>query len=291
MPFSVRNRTSVPDLHFELIEKIRTQIEVTLLKHIDNHIIQESMNEFFQYHGRPISENYDIYNYTLAVNEFLNSEENPQFIFDFIEFCLNCYKEKLYNFTPLEKLVLRLNTWFKISGYGYEIRFKKEKNEYHIERVDSEFLKEDSIKPALSLLQKYSFEGALQEFEDAIRAQRAGNNPLAIKKANDSFESVMKSILDKRKVKYDSTDTASPLILHLQTNGILDSKLLSFSNNLIPLLQSGLPTLRNKTPGSGHGQGREIKIVEDSYSSFAIHMAGSMIVFLIQRYEEIEGID
>lgn len=293
-PFTIRNRTKIPDIHFELTEKIRTQIMVTLLKYIDNYTFGESMDEFFQWHGRPISEEYSRYNYREAVNEFLMSEKNPQIIFDFIEFCFNCYKEKRSNnrssFTPLDEIQSRLNTWFKNSGYGYEIRFSEKYNEYYIEKVDSDFLKEEAIKPALSLLQKYSFEGALQEFEDAIKAQRRGDNPLAIKKANDSFESVMKSILDKRKISYNPNDTASVLINHLQKNGILDSTLLSFSNSLSHVLKSGLPTLRNKIPGSGHGQGKEIKKVEDSYSSFAIHMAGSLIVFLIQRYEEVEGI-
>ena len=67
--------------------------------------------------------------------------------------------------------------------------------------VDSKYLKEEAIKPALALLQKERFEGALSEFEAAIKFQRDNKCEDAIKKANDSLESTMKEILGKRGIK------------------------------------------------------------------------------------------
>ena len=47
------------------------------------------------------------------------------------------------------------------------------------------------------------------------------------------------------------------------------------------------PNVIRNLAGIGHGQGEEIKKVEQSYAKFVINMVGSIIVFLIERYEEI----
>lgn len=276
----------MPELNFELTTKIRNQIYATIWRTVTSYdggkLLEKSINDFQEECGEIFSSETHIHK---QISEFLHKRQ-PEEIFDFIELIIwnmNSNVQGLWD-DRIEELEEKLNRWFKESGYGFEIR------NHQFERVDSEFLKEDAIKPALSLLQKHSFDGALEEFEDAIRAQRAGgtNNSIAIKKANDAFESTMKSILDRRKISYEPSDTASKLITHLQTNGLISSNMLNLSTNLIEVLKSGLPTLRNTTPGSGHGQGIGVCIIGDSYVSFAIHMAGSLIVFLIQSYEELE---
>ena len=275
-PFTEREMEKYPDRHFELNEKIRKQINYTLRNHVSSGLLDEAIDDYREHHGEEISK---IYRSTYeAVEDFLLNAD-PHRIFDFIEFCLiqlisGRLSEKAY------EVATRLNKWFKLSGYGYEIRDMK------FERVDSEFLKEAAIKPALRLLQKEEFEGALREFEEAIGFQKNEMWEDAIKKANDSFESVMKEILSKRGISFDPGDTASDLIQKLKDDGILDPPLLSFTNSLRSTLESGLPTLRNVTPGAGHGRGEYIGEVKQSYCNFAIHLAGSLIVFLIERYEE-----
>ena len=275
-PFTEREIEKYPDRHFEINDKIRKQIYYTLENHVDKDFWDAARKDYREHHGEEISPSGPIRD---EVAYFLLHADPPR-IFDFIEFCLFHIKD--YSNQLANEVVLRLNKWFKLSGYGYEIRDMK------FEIVDSEYLKEETIKPALRLLQKEEFEGALREFEDAIEFQRNDKWEDAIKKANDSFESVMKEILDKRGVSFDSGDTASDLIQKLKDDGILDPPLLSFANSLRSTLKSGLPTLRNVIPGSGHGRGKYVEKVKQSYCNFALHLAGSLIVFLIERYYEEE---
>lgn len=64
-----------------------------------------------------------------------------------------------------------------------------------------------------------------------------------------------------------------------------------YSNNKIiptytkPMFQ-GLPKLRNNE--SAHGQGIDPKEVNQSYAELALNLAGSFIVFLINRYKELK---
>jgi len=274
-PFTEREMEEYPDRHFELNEKIRKQINYTLRNRVSVAVLDEAIDDYREHHGEELSQALNTYD--SVANFLLNAD--PLKIFDYIEFCISHLIEGGLH-QRANEVVMRLNKWFKLSGYGYEIR------EMKFERVDSEYLKEEAIKPALRLLQKEEFEGALREFEEAIEIQRNEKWEDAIKKANDSFESVMKEILGKRNVRVDSGDTASDLIQKLKDNGILDPPLLSFANSLRSTLESGLPTLRNVTPGSGHGRGKYVEEVNQSYCNFALHLAGSLIVFLIERYEE-----
>lgn len=276
-PFSERERKEIPDIHFELTDKIRQQISFTLRNNVHEEFLRRAARDYEEHHGKQLlSSMVSLY---ASLGKFLQEAEPPK-IFDFVEFCLFRVSEEGYN--TLE-VVERLNKWFKLSGYGYEIR------ELKFERVDSKYLKEEAIKPALTLLQKERFEGALGEFEAAIKFQRDNKWEDAIKKANDSFESTMKEILGKRGVSLDRTDTASNLIKKLKDDGILDPPLLSFADSVRTTLESGLPTLRNVIPGAGHGRGKAVDKEYQTYCNFALHLAGSLIVFLIERYEEEEN--
>jgi hypothetical protein len=53
-----------------------------------------------------------------------------------------------------------------------------------------------------------------------------------------------------------------------------------------PMLQ-GLPTIRNKQ--SGHGQGIDPIEVSQSYAELALNLAGTFIIFLITRYQELNS--
>lgn len=275
-PFTEREMKGYPDLHFELNKKIKKQIYYTIKNRVEGSYLWRAINVYREHHGEEISSVHgDAYD---KIEDFLLNTDPPK-IFDFIELCLNTIFASGEH-RHANEVAQRLNKWFKLSGYGYEIM------ELKFERVDSEYLKEEAIKPALRLLQKMEFGGALREFEGAIEAQRNEKWEDVIKKANDSFESVMKEILGKRNVSFDSDDTASDLIQKLKDDDILDPPLLSFADSLRSTLESGLPTLRNVIPGAGHGRGKYVEEVKQSYCNFALHLAGSLIVFLIERYEE-----
>jgi hypothetical protein len=52
----------------------------------------------------------------------------------------------------------------------------------------------------------------------------------------------------------------------------------------VKVLQAGLPTIRNRE--SGHGDGKKIKEIDNSYAKFAINLAGSNIGFLVDLYQK-----
>ena len=50
-------------------------------------------------------------------------------------------------------------------------------------------------------------------------------------------------------------------------------------------LEAGLPTLRNKN--SGHGQGIRAKNILEYFAGYALHLAATNIVFLVQAHEAL----
>ena len=88
----------------------------------------------------------------------------------------------------------------------------------------------------------------------------------------------MKSILTKRNITFKQDSNADLLLDYLKENGVI----YSYTK---PLFQ-GLPKLRNNQ--SGHGQGIDLKEVNQSYAELALNLAGTFIVFLITIYSSSE---
>jgi len=183
------------------------------------------------------------------------------------------------NFERLETAIKEINDIFDIDKIGYEIVDNK------IIRRDSKFLHEEVVKKTISLLYSNNFKGPLEEFEKALEFYLKKDYGSTIGEANKAYESTMKAILTKLNISYAEGDTASKLLKHLYDNDVIYSQTESFTNNLNEVLK-GLPTIRNRQ--GGHGQGLDPKEVHKSYAEFALHLCGSFIVFLIQRYEEVK---
>lgn len=173
-----------------------------------------------------------------------------------------------------------LNYRFRDHNIGYEFINGK------IVRIDSELIHSDIVKPALNLLYDEDFEGANSEFLKAHEHYRKGNYKESIAEALKAFESTMKTICKRCNFNYDAKDTASKLIGILIYNELFPSYLNTHFTGLRTTLEAGLPTIRNKT--SGHGQG-EIEITLPSYmASYAINLAATNIVFLVNAYKELQ---
>lgn len=178
------------------------------------------------------------------------------------------------------KAINEINDIFKIDRIGYEIVNRK------IIKFGSEYLKDDVIKQSISLLDSSDFRGPLEEFEKALNHFLKKEYKDTIQEANNSFESTMKSILTKLDIKFDpQRHNASNLLKILYDNDVIYGHTQDFTNNLRQILQ-GLPTIRNNQ--SGHGQGLDPIEIHKSYAGLSLHLAGSFIVFLINRYNEIK---
>jgi hypothetical protein len=174
--------------------------------------------------------------------------------------------ERLYNTTN------DINDLFKIDKIGYEIVNEK------IFRKDSEFLQEQVIKQTITLLYTNEFNGPLEEFQKALDHYLRKEYKDTIQEANNSFESTMKSVLTKLSFNYNQNDVASKLIDTLCEKEVI----YPYTKSLF----LGLPTIRNYQ--SGHGYGIYPKVINHSYAELTLNLAGTFIVFLITRYQELK---
>ncbi len=179
----------------------------------------------------------------------------------------------------IDGAIAELNQRFQEHAVGYQYQAGR------IVRVDSQYLHTETVEAAVSLLHDAGFKGPLEEFMKAHEHYRKGNNEDAITRANNAFESTMKAICDKRGWDYGKGKaTASPLINTLFDNGLIPSSMQSHFTGLRTTLADGLPTVRNKTEGAAHGQGADPVDVQKHIVSYALHLAATNIVFLIEAH-------
>ena len=170
--------------------------------------------------------------------------------------------------------VEELNERFKEHGVGYQF------TNGQIVRIDSEFIHAEIVKPALNTLSQQHFAGAQQEFLKAHEHYRKGNSKEALSECLKSFESIMKAICDKRGWSYNNDATAKFLIQACFKNELIPSFWESHYSALRNLLESSVPTGRNKL--SGHGQGTTPVSVPNHLVAYMLHMTASAIVFLAE---------
>ncbi|MBX5084697.1 hypothetical protein HJB56_18305 [Rhizobium lentis] len=171
-----------------------------------------------------------------------------------------------------DNAIADLNTRFKENAVGYQFV------DGEIIRVDSELLHVEAVRPALRLLNTKAYAGPQEEFLSAHEHYREGKNKEALNDCLKAFESTMKAICDKRGWTYKPGDTAKPLIDVLYAEGLVPPFWQNQFASLRGLLESSIPTARNKK--SGHGQGAIPTTVPDHMAAYVLHMTASTLVFL-----------
>lgn len=189
-------------------------------------------------------------------------------------------KNKSYIIQNANDAVFELNERFKEHGIGYQFI------EGQIIRVDSEYIFNSAVEPAVKLLFTEGFEGASEEFLSAHEHYKRGRNKEAITDALKAFESVMKTICKRMKWEVNENATAKPLIDTLFKNELIPNSLQNQFNSLRTTLESGLPTVRNKN--SGHGQGEKSKSIPSHLVAYSLHLCATNILFLIESYNQIK---
>lgn len=149
-------------------------------------------------------------------------------------------------------------------------------------RVDTEFLQAEAVEPAIQLLRNESFIGAEEEFFKAHKHFRTGHYDESIIFANRAFESTLKTICEKRNWKYDKNASAKKLISVVLEKGLLPKFMDMQLNQVQSLLESGIPTIRNKL--GGHGQGEEVREVPEHMASYALNLTATTIVMLMHSF-------
>jgi AbiJ N-terminal domain 4 len=217
-----------------------------------------------------------------AVISFFLQEQSTERALDVVEFCFkiintfirdsNDYASTTDREIEPNDAIAELNERFKEHGIGYQFASNE------IIRVDSEFLHSAAVKPTLVLLQEEEFNGANDEFLNAHEHYRHGRYKECLVDTLKSFESTMKVICKRRGWPTQPSDTAKNLIATCFANGLLPAYLESQLGSLRSLLESGVPTIRNKA--GGHGQGTEVTHVPEFLASYALHLTASSILFI-----------
>ncbi len=176
-----------------------------------------------------------------------------------------------------EAAIAELNARFCEHAIGYEFINGE------LIRKDSQFIHAEATRPALTLLADAKFNGANQEFLRAHEHHRKGRQKEAMQDALKAFESTLKTICDQRGWTYKPTDTAKPLIAAVLNNDLVPRFCETHLAALRTVLESGLPTVRNKL--AGHGQGAQPVAVPAYYAAYALHLAASNIVLLLESHK------
>lgn len=229
----------------------------------------------------PIAENHRGRMYRDELVSYLLNVGDVEKQLDIVELSFRCIDQiprkfdylKLRNASEIaDAAIAELNHRFKEHGIGFQFI------EGEIVRVDSELLHSEAVKPALRLLNEKNYQGAQQEFLSAYEHYRHGKHKEALNDCLKSFESTMKAICDKRKWSYQPNATAKTLIEVCFNNDLIPSFWQQQFNSLRSMLESSIPTGRNKL--SGHGQGTTPTAVPDYLVAYMLHMTASTLVFL-----------
>ena len=221
------------------------------------------------------------------VIDFLSVCSTAQFI-DIIELCVRILHREIRRWPAYERetrgieqesqqAIDEINQRFRRSGLGFQFI------EGSAFRVDSEFVHEEIVKPALRILNGKGFEGARDEFLAAHRHYRNGDYEEAISAAAKAFESTLKITCDKQGWTYTPGARASDLLRRIRAEGLWPGHLDGSFDQLLATLSSGLPKVRNEQ--SAHGQGAIIRTTPSYVAAYALHLAAAKILFVSEAAE------
>jgi AbiJ N-terminal domain 4 len=180
-----------------------------------------------------------------------------------------------------DQAIFELNYRLREGGVGYQY----EKGV--MIRMDSQFIHAEITKKALSLLSSEHFSGADEEFLAAHKHYREGDHKDAIVDAGASVESTMKCICDTLDWKYEKGAGASELLRVLRENRLFPDYLDKSFDQLLAVLKSGLPEIRNNE--GSHGQGSIPKRAPTHVAAYALHLAATNIVFLVECMKDLQS--
>jgi uncharacterized protein DUF7014 len=142
-----------------------------------------------------------------------------------------------------------------------------------------------AVVPALQCLRESGFIGAAIEFHEALNAYRNGQVDLVLTKANHAFESTMKIIAKKMGWACDDTATAKKLLDVMFANGLLPPMRESAMKALATMLESDVPTMRNKMPSAGHGRGDRLDDIPELFATYVLTAGAANIRLLVESYQ------
>lgn len=212
------------------------------------------------------------------VLEFVLREESAERVLDVVEVSFVSFvaatAKSPQTRARVKEAVGELNARFGEHGVGFQFSGGQ------VVRVDSQYVHAEVVKPALRLLNGRQYAGAQEEFLKAHAHFRRGETKDVLTESLKALESVMKAICHKRKWAVRDQATASELIDVCFEKGLVPPFWQSQFSGLRSLLESGVPTARNRL--GGHGQGPAPTTVPNHIAAYVIHMTAAAVVFLAE---------
>ncbi|MCP1852749.1 MULTISPECIES: STM4504/CBY_0614 family protein [unclassified Bradyrhizobium] len=232
---------------------------------------------------------YDSRNAFGELCEFFLTEANVERVLDVIEITATVIENYTRQWNYLNRrnaeeiaddAISELNARFKENAVGYEYADGK------IIRIDNQLTHTEIVKPALQLLRNARYANAQKEFLDAHESYRHGKHAEALLNCNKAFESTMKIMCAKRGWAISANATASELIRACYDNGLIPSFWQTHFNGLRSVLESGVPTARNRLGGHGAGAAPSAQIPKELVA-YVLHLTASTILFLAEAEQKL----
>lgn len=292
-----RSRGEMPDVYqYETIpEGLRVQIV---------QIIHDAFGDLYYYDGsergdftfihRSLCREYGVFsldsqsgsdhraiiNFLLEMQEIDKVIDVIEFTFKYIDDTIRCHPQLFENcISSPDDAIAELNYRFREHGVGYQYESGM------MIRVDSQFIHEEIVQPALSMLSDPMYKGANAEFLSAHEHFRSRKYKECLNDCLKAFESTMKAICDQRGWEFNPGDTANKLIKIIFEHELIPLFMQSHFTALRGTLEAGVPTVRNRL--SGHGQGTEEVMVPESIAAYVLHLTASNMLLLARANDEM----
>jgi hypothetical protein len=195
-----------------------------------------------------------------------------------MHFIANAETERLLDDECNSRTVAReINQKFLEHGIGYQYESSQ------IIMQNSNLLHSESVLPVLGLLSDPRYCGANEEFLKAHEHYRHQRYQECLNECLKAFESTMKIICREKRWAHKQTDTAKVLIKTCLDKGLVPTYSQQQLTSLRTLLESGIPTVRNKE--SGHGQGSKKRDVPGHLARYALHLTAATILLFVECAE------
>jgi len=292
-----RSRGEVPDVY--QYKTIPAELRVQIV-----HIIHDAFGDLYDFRGTELEDfkfihealcrEYGVFslgdkhdsdfqavvNFLLKTPEIDNAIDVVELTFEYID---SVVREMQYHYDNCklspDDAIAELNHRFVEHGVGYQYESGM------MIRVDSKFVHEEIVRPALSMLSDPIYEGANAEFLSAHAHYRTGKYKECLNDCLKAFESTMKTICTQRRWLFKAGDTANGLIMIVFEHELIPPFMQSHFTGLRTTLAAGIPTVRNRL--SGHGQGAEEVTVPESIAAYALHLTASNVLLLTRANAEM----
>jgi len=216
------------------------------------------------------------YKDSYKVESYFLDNDNVEECLDIIEIVFKVINKagELYHLKHESAIACKdLNSRFLQNGIGYQMASGI------IIKVDSTLLHQTITQPALNLLENKQYENSNEEFLKAHEHFRNGRNKECLNECLKAFETTMKIICNLNKWSFGEGDTASKLINVLTSNNFFPDYHSTHLNAVKQILESGVPTIRNKN--AAHGQGVTKITVDNEMANYMLNITGSVIKFIV----------